>query len=356
MIFCGDIALSRSNVINCDNIPLELRRKFWFGNLEGSLFQVEDSNLAQELSKSGVFNSYIAIKDLLSVLNLKGVSIANNHILDRSNIKDTILLLNRLNVGYVGAGNNYLEASIPLYLSDENDDNFVVLAFGWECISCIYATKNKQGVNPYDRDKVLSQVNEVLRKKNKIKVICYFHWNYELELYPQPYDRNLAHELIDLGVYAVIGCHAHRPQNIEFYKGKPIVYGLGNFLFVQKCYFDGKLEFPDCATEEYAFEIRREKFVLHRFIYDKDGNALKYLGEYIIDNINENFIGKAIFTGYSNDEYAKFFSKSRVKNKLLPIFMANESKFVCRCKIKWVKMRDLMINLILKIGLKSAKR
>lgn len=50
-----------------------------------------------------------------------------------------------------------------------------------------------------------------------------------MELYPQPFDRELSKVLIDLGVYAVLGCHAHRVQQIEFYKGRPIVYGLGNF-------------------------------------------------------------------------------------------------------------------------------
>lgn len=53
-------------------------------------------------------------------------------------------------------------------------------------------------------------------KFKKEYVICFFHWNYELEKYPQPFDRQLAMDLIDMGVAAVIGCHAHRTQPIEF--------------------------------------------------------------------------------------------------------------------------------------------
>ena len=62
------------------------------------------------------------------------------------------------------------------------------------------------------------------------RIIAFMHWNTELELYPQPLDRELSHALIDLGVFAVIGCHAHRVQGYEIYKGHPIVYGLGNFI------------------------------------------------------------------------------------------------------------------------------
>ena len=36
---------------------------------------------------------------------------------------------------------------------------------------------------------------------------------------------------IDLGIDIVIGHHPHVVQDIEFYKGSPIMYSLGNFIF-----------------------------------------------------------------------------------------------------------------------------
>src|SRR5688500_5473438 len=39
--------------------------------------------------------------------------------------------------------------------------------------------------------------------------------------------------MIDAGADAVIGTHAHWVQGMEFYRGKLIAYGLGNFIFDQ---------------------------------------------------------------------------------------------------------------------------
>ena len=37
--------------------------------------------------------------------------------------------------------------------------------------------------------------------------------------------------MIDSGADAVVGGHPHVTQNVEVYKGKPIFYSLGNFMF-----------------------------------------------------------------------------------------------------------------------------
>jgi poly-gamma-glutamate synthesis protein (capsule biosynthesis protein) len=45
-------------------------------------------------------------------------------------------------------------------------------------------------------------------------------------------------DFIDFGADAVIGTHPHCPQGWETYKGKPIFYSLGNFLFNSKDGYD----------------------------------------------------------------------------------------------------------------------
>ena len=54
-------------------------------------------------------------------------------------------------------------------------------------------------------------------------------------------DRSLANSLIDLGVDAVICSHTHRVQGAEIYQGKPIIYGLGNWIFPQHKFWNGNL-------------------------------------------------------------------------------------------------------------------
>lgn len=62
-------------------------------------------------------------------------------------------------------------------------------------------------------------------------VIVSFHWGIEKENYPNDNQKNLAHSAIDNGADLVLGHHPHVLQGIEKYKGKNIVYSLGNFCF-----------------------------------------------------------------------------------------------------------------------------
>ena len=239
MIIIGDIALPYKSIITLKKLPVEIKEKLWIGNLEGSLIKDGKSRLNGNI----VFNDFDAVKTLRETIPFQAFSIANNHIVDAAGIETTLNNLDLIGVKHVGAGRNSEVASRCLNLTDNDGKEYSILSFGWDCIKCIYATKNNGGVNPYIRSHVFESVKKC--KDNGTKhIICFFHWNYELELYPSPYDRKLSMQLIDMGVDVVIGCHAHRVQPIEFYKGKPIVYGLGNFLFCQGYYFGGKLCFP----------------------------------------------------------------------------------------------------------------
>ena len=62
-------------------------------------------------------------------------------------------------------------------------------------------------------------------------VIPYMHWGWEEEAQPSPRLRAFARRMIDAGADMVVGGHPHVTQGAETYKGKPIVFSLGNFLF-----------------------------------------------------------------------------------------------------------------------------
>lgn len=49
--------------------------------------------------------------------------------------------------------------------------------------------------------------------------------------YPLPEVCTLYRHFVEMGADAVVGGHPHIPQCIETYKGKPIIYSLGNFCF-----------------------------------------------------------------------------------------------------------------------------
>jgi poly-gamma-glutamate synthesis protein (capsule biosynthesis protein) len=62
-------------------------------------------------------------------------------------------------------------------------------------------------------------------------VITYPHWGWEGEKIASARQEFLARLMIDNGADAVVGGHPHVTQNIQTYKGKPIFYSLGNFVF-----------------------------------------------------------------------------------------------------------------------------
>ncbi len=62
-------------------------------------------------------------------------------------------------------------------------------------------------------------------------IIASFHWGEEKAEYPNDVQVELAHAAIDAGADLVLGHHPHVLQGIEQYKGKNIVYSLGNFCF-----------------------------------------------------------------------------------------------------------------------------
>src|SRR5690606_30903167 len=103
-------------------------------------------------------------------------------------------------------------------------------------------------------DHVLDSVERAIRDYPDACILPFMHWSYELEDTPQPFERQLAKKLIDMGVAGVIGCHPHRIGGVEMYKDKPIVYSLGNWMFKQHYYHNGKLKFPDFCNLQLAFE------------------------------------------------------------------------------------------------------
>jgi poly-gamma-glutamate synthesis protein (capsule biosynthesis protein) len=64
-------------------------------------------------------------------------------------------------------------------------------------------------------------------------VIVYPHWGSEYDPTPFANQKALARMIIDGGADMVIGNHAHWAAAMEVYKGKPIWYALGNFVFDQ---------------------------------------------------------------------------------------------------------------------------
>lgn len=86
----------------------------------------------------------------------------------------------------------------------------------------------------YDDAEVRASIKRAvsdLRNMGADLVFVSCHWGLEGKNYPYEVQRNIGRYAIDVGADGVLGHHPHVIQGIETYKGKEIVYSMGNFCF-----------------------------------------------------------------------------------------------------------------------------
>lgn len=165
--------------------------------------------------------------------------LANNHVLDwgRAGGVDTLETLHAVGIATAGAGRTANEAASPAALSTGHGR---VLVFGvasrtsgvpasWA------ATSSRPGVEllPDLSEQTADRIGERMRaaRQDGDIAVLSVHWggNWGYEVPSE--QRTFAHRLIDSGAADVVHGHSsHHPKGIEIYKGKPILYGCGDFI------------------------------------------------------------------------------------------------------------------------------
>ena len=169
---------------------------------------------------------------ILKELGTDIVTLANNHALDygRTAFEDTLETLDQAGIQRIGGGYSISEASAPAVCT-VNGQRFAI--FGATRVSPSadwYAGESQSGLfQTYDPAKLNAAIQEA--RKSCDHVIVFVHWGIEKNETPEEYQRSLARGYIDAGADLVVGCHPHVLQGFEYYKGVPIIYSLGNYLF-----------------------------------------------------------------------------------------------------------------------------
>lgn len=159
------------------------------------------------------------------------VSVANNHSGDYGPdaLRETLARLRAAGVAHFGGGQNLLEAHAPLLLKKRG---LAIALLGYDDFHprSFEATPERAGVAWAEEEQILLDIARA-RDSGADVVLPFLHWGWENEPKPSVRQRELARALIEAGADAVIGAHPHVTQGAEIYRGKPIVYSLGNFLF-----------------------------------------------------------------------------------------------------------------------------
>lgn len=159
------------------------------------------------------------------------VALANNHSGDygRAAFAEMLGLLKAAGLGQFGGGHNLSEAHTPLVL-ERKGLRIALLGYSEFMPRSFEADFDAPGV-AWSED---AQVRLDIRRARSVHradiVIPVMHWGWENELTANARQRQLARLMLDAGADAVIGGHPHVTQDIEHYRGKPIVYSVGNFV------------------------------------------------------------------------------------------------------------------------------
>jgi poly-gamma-glutamate synthesis protein (capsule biosynthesis protein) len=156
------------------------------------------------------------------------VNLANNHTMDfqEAGLVETMETLDKAGILHVGAGRNETAARRPQIVEVKGQR---VAYLGYYGADFHAATDKKAGTNFADEARIAADIKSIRDQVDW--VIVNFHWGEELANYPAEWQVDLAHFTIDQGADLIVGHHPHVLQGAEIYKGRPIAYSLGNFIF-----------------------------------------------------------------------------------------------------------------------------
>ncbi len=169
-----------------------------------------------------------AAVDALKYAGFDCVTLANNHFRDFGDdgCSLTIKTLTDSHIDFVGGGYNIKEAQTILY-KIINGKKIAIVNFCENEFSI--ATEVRAGAAPMDAVDNYNQITEARRNADYVIVIVHGgHEHYQL---PSPRMKKLYRHYITIGADAVVNHHQHCYSGYEYFNGKPILYGLGNFCF-----------------------------------------------------------------------------------------------------------------------------
>jgi Bacterial capsule synthesis protein PGA_cap len=179
------------------------------------------------------FTGDLRLLPILEQGGIDGVTLGNNHILDAgtSGIRETIAHLEEAGIAHAGAGMDLEEAREPMVFDLEGTKVGILSYQGVPSYDWAWATQTAPGTAPITEE-VMREDVERLRDAVDVVVVMP-HWGKEYVATPEPWQVEYAHAAVDAGADVLVGGHAHWPKGVEVYEGKPIFYGVGNFLLDQ---------------------------------------------------------------------------------------------------------------------------
>jgi poly-gamma-glutamate synthesis protein (capsule biosynthesis protein) len=238
-MFTGDIMLDRGvrrkiDEVGIDKIfanvaPVLARADYAVVNLECPV-----TNLKNPQKKGFLFRAEPKWLPALAAVHITHANLANNHSIDQGSegIRTTADSLIKDGIQPLGCGIKGTDECAPRLITAKGE---TIALFG--CVQApMEGWRSDSGKFSPCEDtpaQLVARVGAYKKTHPETIVIVCLHWGTEYRATGSPFQLDEAHKLINAGADAIVGHHPHVLENVEFYKHKPILYSLGNFVFDQ---------------------------------------------------------------------------------------------------------------------------
>ena len=301
--------------------------------------------------------------EILKHANFKLAAMANNHMMDcdAAGALDTIELCKNAGIETVGIGIteaarrkhfsiNIKGKKIAIFNIAENE--FIETPGGEIAANALNLVKNYYDITA--------------AKNEHDVVILMLHGGNEFHPLPAPRIKETCRFFIDIGVDAIVSYHTHCFSGYEVYKGKPIFYGLGNFIYDDPGKQDTSWNFglivKFIITDTISFEIipvkqnsgvpglfhptEIELQSIHKKL--EDLNAVIQNDEKLSSAFNEYCTSvNPMYTTYIEPFFGKFVASLRARG-LFPKLMNARKRRLLLNIIRCESHRDALINILSK--------
>jgi poly-gamma-glutamate synthesis protein (capsule biosynthesis protein) len=168
--------------------------------------------------------------ELLAYAGINLAALANNHIVDYGSegVKQTMEICLQAGIHTVGAGKDEASARKPFLINMRNKKFAIINVADNEFLTARDGPYQANPVNP-----VTAFYDITAARDHCDYVIIIVHGGNEFYHLPSPRTKSLYRYFVDAGADAVLSHHTHCFSGYEVYKGKPVFYGLGNFIYDQ---------------------------------------------------------------------------------------------------------------------------
>lgn len=299
------------------------------------------------------------VATFLKSAGVTAVTLANNHTMDYGGegLKNTINLLRESGINTVGAGANEQEAQETLYFTYRGETVAIINCCEHEFS---YSENGTAGTNPLDPIRQHYAIKEAKTKADYVIVIV--HGGHEFYNLPSIRMQDTYRFFIDTGADAVINHHQHCYSGYEYWNGKPIYYGLGNFCFDwpgrKQSFYKGycvRLHLGSTVSSEeipYTQCIDKPKLVVGEF--DGFRDDLKRLNEIIS---NRDLLKSEVNKYYDSMEkscegvltpFVSDYAKELVRRGWLPKMIAKNKKLLWKAYLDCESHHDVMLHYLKK--------